>query len=449
MSYPTPSFRTGNQVLNDTMMGFTSAIEFLNMGVNHDYEQKTQEVNGMPTGGAISVRRQGFRVPQFGRVNTLSGQAQATETISVSEADIVGDSINYSPKDFYLDRNNITDTEHYQMAASIALAINSQCYKRLGSNVDLVIGSSDTASLSADLVLELNQACTQMRIPKNGTLFTNVKDYAALNKAIVTTPVTFDQELNQLANQNAVTRYGSINLLESSSLLEESHTAGTASANSSIEFKELVSEGTAFGVSTISLQGATQGQTVVAGDVLTFATTKRATPDTHKATTVKLTLTVQPDANGATTYTADANGDISDILVKGYIMPYDVSNSVNKMFATVLTAPAQGESVKIEGNHKKNHYTTAQGFTFATILMQNLQPIPVGGMGGNGQLPFYSGQTRLMRDKKNALINPASEINLSINTDVDTLQYQRYLRLSVFPAYHVFHGLNVSVITAA
>lgn len=447
MSYPTPKYKTSTIITNETLLGITDNIEFLNYGVNHDYEQKIAEMNGMPTGGSISVRRQGFRKPQKGLEMTASQIEQEFETITASPNDIVGDLVAVNSSDFILDRNPVTDTEHYQTAKAIALDINKECYSRLKASVDLYVGSDTSTSVSYDTLIDLQGTCSEMRLPTDGMIFLNSKDYGSIQKNIVSTPVSFDESLNQQANQYKVGEYGGFSVMQSNHLLELRHTtAGTASLDNTIEFDALVSTDS-FKSATINLKGASTAgtaRTLLADDIIEFSVTTRLTPDTKSATTVPLQLVVQPKNDGTLVYTADASGNFANVNVKCGILPLTGTGaSVN--FANVYEIPAQDEPVTVLKAHKINFYTTKSGFTLANLMLPDLSTLDIKGFGGN-KVPSF--QSRTLRDGKNELMNANEPFNVCVSYDSDIFKRNQFMRIDTFPVYKVFYGLNVGVITA-
>lgn len=444
MAYPQNAYKTSDILLNETLLGYADSCEFLQHGVNHDYEEKIAEVDGMPTGGTIKVRRQGFRKPQKGLEMDVSAVAQEYETITADPANITGDAVSLTSADYLLDRTPVTDTTHYQIAKSIGIDVNLDCYRDLKSSVNMFVGSDTASAFDFDTLVDLQIKCTEMNIPQDGAIYTNVQDYGSIAKSINTGGI-FDEKLNESANRFLVGNYGGYDIIKSQQLLTIRHTAGSASADTGIQFAGLVSTD-AFRSAVINLQGASAGATLLAGDRIEFADTKTLSPTSRLSTTQPLQLVVQPQDDGTNEYTADGSGNFANVNVKCGILPMTGTGSTASSadFANVSVVPSTGEAVNVLGDHKLNFYTTSQGFTFASLLMPDLSTLQIPGLGKDSKKSF---QTRTQRDKNNTLMNLNEPLNIRTSYDADTLKSRMFMRVDTFPVYKAFYGLNVAIVT--
>ena len=234
-------YKTSMLIQNEALLGFEDNYELLNR-VNTDYQEMIAQANGMPSGGAISVRSQLYRTPQTGQNFTVSEISQEFETINVETDQMLGDLFSVGSTEFEVSRNRITDLTHYQTATAIASQVNLQCYRTLQLGAPYYVGSSASSDVNYSLVSSLRRFATELSIPEYDTsLFMNAKDYQSLvNQGVRGSNIFSMDDVNAQSNRYAVGSWAGIPLFQSQTLGTIRHIAGSASGDT-LQFDGVVS----------------------------------------------------------------------------------------------------------------------------------------------------------------------------------------------------------------
>jgi hypothetical protein len=222
--------------------------------------------------------------------------------------------------------------------------------------------------------------------------------------------------------------YAGIPVVPSQTLGSIKHIAGTAGGKT-LTFGSLVATNN-YQSAIITLTGATNGDTLVPGDRLTFAVTKLLNPISRLSTGVPLQLVVQ------NTVTAASNAFTNVQVVCGIL---DLTTS--PFYGNVAAVPSGGESVAVEASHKLNFLTVKPGFTFATVGLQNISTLEIRDWYASGTRKEKLAPQSRNPNQKNA------PINIRTVFDSDILQSQMMMRVDVQPVYKTFQRLNVALIT--
>lgn len=424
-------YKTSSIILNECLMGFEDTFE-LNARVNTDYQEMIAQVNGMPTGGSISVRTAGYVAPQTGQTFSVQAIEQQYETILVDTTKMLGQLFAVNSVEFAVDRNKVTDTSHYEASMAIGSAANLACYQELLYNTPIYVGDSSVTSVDYSTIAKLDVTANEMQMPKaDRTFFMNTRDYYSSAVSINTGGI-FDQPLTESANQFIVAKYAGLPIVQSNTLISLSHTAGTAGGKT-LTFTSRTSTDS-YKSAVIVLGGGADGDTLVKGDRLTFAVTKLVGPTTRLPTAVPLQLIVQNE----TPVVAAGGGVFTGVEVVCGLLPL----SESAFYGNIAALPGAGENVKVEGDYNFNVMTTRSGFTFATVMLEDISTLEISDWYQNGN------SKRMQAPQSRNIKNASLPFNIRTSFDISGLTTaQMQMRIDVQPVYKAFQRLNVALIT--
>lgn len=426
-------FKTSNIVLNETLMGFEDNFELLDR-VNTDYEEMVAQAMGMPTGGAISVRTQGYKQPQTGQTFTISPIVQEFETILVDTDQMLGDLVSVGSTEFQVDRNRITDLSHYQFSQSLATAVNISCYQELALNCPYFVGSATSNTVDFTLVSALQTFAREMSIPfADETLFMNTKDYNSMIENVRTDNIFANTgDLNESANRYMTRSWAGIPIVQSQSLITLRHISGTASGDT-LTFGGLVSTDS-YKSAVITIDSDADG-TLLAGDRILFTVTKVVNPISKRETRQYLQLIVQEDVTSV--------GQVySNVPVVGGILATSDTANGGEWFGNVLAVPTVGEPISVLTDHDLNFYTTRPGFTFATVGLQDISTLRIADWAKSGTNKLSLAQSRNPDQ-------PNTPINIRTIFDAEITTASQLMRIDMQPVYKAFLRYNIALITQA
>jgi hypothetical protein len=437
MSYPTNQFVTSSFILNTTVSGFASNCEFIGV-VNQDYKEKIGQLNGMPTGQTISVRKPTFTPATKGITGTLAPVVQQYESIVVDYAEYWNVMKSYETADIELKTNtDITRSEFYQNAQNIASNVNNRAYDYLtyGTNYYLDTGAS---AITWDNITTAKAQLSNLGVMHNElNMFVSNNLYQTIAKDVAITNKNFDQPLTQLANKFCVANnYGGMNqIISSTTLAQRVQVPGTVQGLN-LTFGSIVSNNGNISAVINLNSTAADGVTLEPGDILNFSGIFMCNPVTHMSTGKLLTLTVNPPSDGSDNY----------VLASGVFSNVNVTFGLSATGATqnITALPAGGAAVTVTSARQSTFILPPQGFTLAFVNQMDLSTLAVPDFGKSGNNPL-SFNSNLFTEDGSAM----KETGIIMRTmfDSDLYASQAFYRQDVLPVYKAFTGLNFAILT--
>jgi hypothetical protein len=429
-------FHTSNILLNQTLNGFASTQVFSEWA-NSTYQEMMTDVEGMPTGGAISVRTMGIPVADTGVISTTKSIETEFETITIDPTKRINLQFDYSSIELETDLTPDTDTTMYRAGIALCTKNETQLIEEIQANTHYFIDKSTTDNLTYDDLSAVRTLQRKLNLRGDMAGFLNDDDYDALARSVRSDNVFDTSDFNAKVNRDVyVGKFGSFPLLRSDALLNKTHIAGTEGGNTLTV--KAITPSTSYKEGVLSLSGATPlTGTLVDGDVLTFTNlnnTKLLSHHYKNPINKELQVVVVGD------YTADGAGDIDNITVRTGFVPLDPAPTASNMYANINALPQVGDPVDVMVSVKHNYFMTKQSFHCCYTPLKDISTLNNDVI--KGRLAGPDGSMPMARRSKKT--NAYLRIGLDSVIEQDVI----LIRSDIQPVYKTFLRSVICIATA-